>query len=149
MSTKAAIEEFLKHETLAVVGVSRSKKKFPYIVYKNLKDKGYQVLPVNPNTERIDGEVCYQNLSALPQPVEGVVIIVPPAQTIKIAQEAKKLGIKQIWIQQGAESPEAIAFCEENDLNVIHHHCVMMFAEPTGIHKLHRGLWRLLGKEPK
>jgi predicted CoA-binding protein len=149
MTTSAAITEFLELKTLAIVGVSRSEKKFSNILYKTLKNKGYRLFAVNPNTDQIGGDPCYKSLQSLPQPVEGVVIVVPPEQTEKVVRDAAAAGIRQVWIQQGAESQEAIDFCVKNGINVIDKQCLLMFAEPTGAHKWHYYVWKLFGKIPK
>ena len=77
MTTKKEVSEFLSQKTLAVVGVSRSRDKFSNGVYRELKAKGYRVFPVNPNAEMVEGDACYPNLGALPEPVGGAVVIVP------------------------------------------------------------------------
>lgn len=150
MATQKSIQEFLSQKILAVVGVSHTGKKFSNAVYKELKSKGFQVFPVNPKTDNLNGERCYPNLKSLPEKVGGVLVITKPSDTEKIVREANSLGIKLIWIQQGAESSEAIHFCKENDMNVIYGECILMFAEPTAFfHRLHRGVWKLIGKFPK
>ena len=149
MTTRAAIKEFLDQKTLAIVGMSRSKKKFSSMLYKNLKAKGYRLFAVNPNFVNNHGEACFDSILSLPEPVDGVVIIVPPNQTKKVVKDAISAGINHIWIQQGAESQEAIDLCEKNNINVIHNQCILMFAEPSGFpHKLHHHVWGLLGKLP-
>jgi uncharacterized protein len=150
MTKKADIQDFLAQRTLAVVGVSRSGKKFGNMVYRELKAKGYQVYAVHPSAEVVEGDKAYPSFAALPEKPGGVVIVVPPAQTEKVVQEAAKAGIQRVWIQQGAESAAAIQLCKDNNLNVVHNECIMMFAEPTGFgHKAHRWIWGLLGKLPK
>jgi uncharacterized protein len=149
LTTMAGITKFLDQKTLAIVGVSRSEKKFSNRLYKVLKSKGYQLFGVNPNTDSIDGESCFSNIQSLPQQVNGVVIVVPPNQTEKVVKDAAAAGINHIWIQQGAESPGAIDFCKKNGINVIHNHCILMFAEPSLPHKCHRYVWKALGKLPK
>jgi uncharacterized protein len=149
LTTMAGITKFLDQKTLAIVGVSRSEKKFSNRLYKVLKSKGYQLFGVNPNTDSIDGESCFSNIQSLPQQVNGVVIVVPPNQTEKVVKDAVAAGINHIWIQQGAESPGSIDFCKKNGINVIHNHCILMFAEPSLPHKCHRYVWKALGKLPK
>lgn len=149
MITMAAITKFLNQKRLAVVGVSRSDKKFSYKIYKSLMAKGYRVFAVNPNTDHIDGESCFNNIQSLPQQVDGVVIVVPPNQTEKVVKDAVAAGINHIWIQQGAESKEAIDFCKKSGINVIHNQCIFMFAEPSFPHKCHRYVNKVLGKLPK
>ena len=72
----------------------------------------------------------------------------PPVQTEKLVREARDAGIARIWMQQGAESAEAIRFCDESGIDVVHGQCIMMFAEPAGIHKFHRWLNGIFGKLP-
>jgi hypothetical protein len=149
MTSRAAVDDFLSRQTLAVVGVSRQGNKFGNMAFKELKAKGYTVLPVNPRAETIEGERCYPDLQALPEGVEGVLIVVPPEETEKVVRQAAQAGIPSVWLQQGAESEAAIRFCQEQGLNLVHSHCILMFAEPTGLgHRLHRWVWGLLGKLP-
>ncbi|MDP2208573.1 MAG: CoA-binding protein [Bacteroidota bacterium] len=150
MSTQISIQEFLSQKKLAVVDVSHTGKKFSNIVYKELKAKGYQEFPVNPKGDNILDERCYPNLQSLPEKVDGVLVITKPVETEKVVREASSVGIQKIWIQQGAESDEAIRFCKEQNVNVIYGECILMFAEPAAFfHRLHRGVWKLIGKYPK
>lgn len=66
MTTRAAIDDFLKQKTLAIIGISRGGKKFGNACYKELKAHGYRLFPINPYAEMIQGERCYPNLGAIP-----------------------------------------------------------------------------------
>ncbi len=150
MASKTAIKDFLTQSRLAIVGVSRGGRKFGNIALKELKAKGYHMVPINPHVESIAGERCYSSLNALPEPVDGVVVVVPPSETERVVRDAAQAGIQHVWMQQGSESENAIQFCKEQGINVIYGECILMFAEPTGLHhRIHRGLWGLLGKLPK
>lgn len=150
MTTKSSIDDFLAQPALAVVGVSRQGKKFGNYAHRELKKRGYQVFPVHPVAETLDGDRCYPSLRQLPEPVGGVLVVVPPAQTEQVVRDAASVGIKRVWMQQGAASPEAIRFCEEHDMKVVHGECILMFAQPVeSVHNLHRWVWRILGKLPK
>ncbi|MFH7860321.1 MAG: CoA-binding protein, partial [Candidatus Aenigmatarchaeota archaeon] len=99
------IKEFLnKNNVIAIVGVSRDPEKYGYKVYKDLKEAEYKVYPVNPNASEILGDKCYPNLESLPIKPDVVNIVVPPNITEKIVKECKKLNIKKVWMQPGAES---------------------------------------------
>jgi predicted CoA-binding protein len=149
-SSKADVDQFISQPKLAVVGVSRDTKKFGNAAYKALKQKGYQVYPINRNVETIEGDRCYPALAALPEKVDGVVIVVPPRETEQVVREADAAGIKNVWMQQGAESDAAIQYCQEHGLDEVHGECIMMFAPPVGsVHRWHRGAWKLFGKLPK
>jgi hypothetical protein len=150
MTTKAAVEDFVAQRNLAVVGISRGGKKFGNLAFKALKSKGYRVFPINPKVENIEGERCYPSLESLPEPVGGVLIVVPPAETEKVVREAAASGIRRVWMQQGAESEAAIRFCEENGISAVHGECILMFAQPVvSFHRFHRWIWGVLGKLPR
>ena len=110
----------------AVVGASRDPEKYGYRVYRDLKEAGYRVYPVNPNADEILGDKCYPNLRELPVIPDVVNTVVPPRVTEKIVKTCKDLGIKKVWMQPGSESEEAIKFCEENGIEVIHGVCIMI-----------------------
>jgi hypothetical protein len=148
MASQASIDEFLAHKTLAIAGVKRDGKGFGNAVLKDLTGKGYEVLPVHPNAEQVAGIPCSPSLAELPMQVGGVVLVVPPEQTEKLVRQAKEAGIQRVWMQQGAESPQAIAYCADNGIDAVHGECIMMFAQPRGIHRFHRWLWGVLGKLP-
>jgi len=148
MTKKEAIDGFLNQQTLAIVGASRSGKKFGNAAARELRKKGYRVIPVHPEAESIDGECCYQNLQELPDQVGGVLVVTPPGETEKVVRDAADTGIKRVWMQQGAQSDDAIRYCEEQGMQVVHGECILMYAEPTGVHKFHHFVWRLLGKLP-
>ncbi|MCG6963845.1 MAG: CoA-binding protein [Acidobacteria bacterium] len=149
MTSRAAVDAFLAQRTLALAGASRSGKKFGNTILRELRMKGYEVIPVHPEAEAVDGVPCVPSLARLPAKVGGLVLVVPPAQTERLVVQAVAAGIPRVWMQQGAESPEALRLCREAGLGAVAGECILMFAEPTGFfHRLHRGLWRLLGKLP-
>jgi len=149
MTSKAVVDEFVSQRKLAIVGVSRSGQKFGNQAYTELKAKGYQLFPIHPEAEIIEGDRAYKDFASLPEPVGGVLVIVPPMQTEKVVREAAAAGISRVWLQQGAESEEAIRFCQQNGIAAIHGECIMMYAGQAGFHKIHRWLWKVVGKAPK
>lgn len=140
-STKSEIENFLAQKTLAVVGASRGGKKFGNVAYRELRARGYRVIAVHPSASEIEGDRCYPSLDALPERVDGAVIVVPPRRTEVVVGDAARAGVPRVWMQQGAESAAAIRFCEENGIAEIHGECILMFAAPVrSIHRAHRWL---------
>jgi predicted CoA-binding protein len=144
---KRTIEEFVNCKRLAVVGVSRDEKKFGSMAYLELKERGYDLVPVHPDLPSFAGETCYPRLQAIPQPVDGAVVIVSPARVSDVLRDAAAAGVTRVWIQQGAESPEALALADELGLSVAHNACILMYAQPVrGFHKFHRAIVKLFGK---
>jgi predicted CoA-binding protein len=149
MTSRASVDNFLSCKDIAVVGVSRKGSKFGNVIYKELKKKGIAIYGVNPSMESIFGDKCYNNLLELEGKIDGVINVVSPTKTLEVVKEVNKIGVKNIWMQQGSETEEAINFCRENGINEVHKECILMFAEPVkSIHGIHRWFWKLLGKLP-
>jgi predicted CoA-binding protein len=120
------IKEFMSQKRFAVVGATDDKNKFGYRIFMNLRNRGYEVYPVNPKLKELEGIVCYGKLSYIPVKVDVVDFVVPPAVTEKVLRECRILGLRRIWLQPGSESQSAIKFCNENNMQVVHDLCVMM-----------------------
>jgi predicted CoA-binding protein len=120
------IQEFMSQKKFAIVGATADTRKYGNEIFKNLKSRGYEVYPVNPRLEELEGTRCYPSLSDIPIKVDVVDFVVPPPVTEEILKECKKLGLDRIWLQPGSESEEAISFCHENNLKVVHDVCVML-----------------------
>lgn len=125
---KNIIEEFIHFKRMAVVGVSDNPRKYGAIVYRTMKSRGYDMLAVNPNLSSFDGDPCYPNLTALPEAVDGAVLVIPPPNVLQVLRDADAAGIRYVWLQPGAESQEAIALASELGLNLIYDACVMVEA---------------------
>lgn len=142
-----AIADFIQAKRFAIVGVSRSGKKFGNTIYTELKQRGYQVVAVHPSAEEINGVTCYPNLAAVSEQVDGVVVCVPPAQAAQVLRDAAAAGIRKVWLQQGSQSPEVLAVANELKLTPVTGKCILMYATPvTSIHAFHRGFARLFGQ---
>ncbi len=142
-----AIQDFIQGKRIAIVGVSRSGKKFGNTIYAELKARGYQVSIVHPKAQEIDGEPCFPNLAALRGKIDGVVICVSPDQAGEVLREAVQAGVKNIWLQQGAQSPEVLAQARQLGVNPVAGKCILMYAQPVrSFHRFHRGFMQLFGQ---
>ena len=120
------IDNFLASSVYAVIGVSPNRDKYGYKVYQDLKNGGYTVFAVNPGYGSIEGDACYPDLESLPQTPDVVDFVCPPKVTEKVLKSMMALGIEKAWMQPGAESVEAIDFCRDNGIKVLHDICVMV-----------------------
>jgi uncharacterized protein len=149
-TSRQSIESFLSSKKIAIAGVSRNTKKFGYAVFKELTEKGFDVYPVNPNTDTLGGVPCFRSVTALPGDVRNLLVVTPKAQTAEVVHEAIRKGISGIWIQQMSDTPEAIQIAEQSGVNLIAKQCILMWAEPVrSIHKFHRTVKKLFGMLPK
>lgn len=145
-----SIKSFLKLKNIAIIGVSRTGKGFGASVYNHLKDNGYTVFAVNRIGGFSNNIKLYTSLFKIDHPIDGIITIVPPAETEDVIQVAFDLNIKNIWMQQGSSSKKAIDFCKEKGINFVSDECILMFAEPVkSIHRFHRWINKLVGRYPK
>ncbi len=121
------ISDFVNRRIWAVVGASQDQTKFGYRIFRSLRDAGYIVYPVNPRGGTLEGAQVYPSLAELPEPPEVVDMVVPPAVTEQVVKEAQELGLTRIWMQPGAESEAAIAYCHEHGIEVVHDACAMVW----------------------
>jgi len=112
---------------IAIVGATTNVEKFGYIVLKDLKKKGFDVLPVTPRYEEIEGIKTYKSVEELPKDTELIVFIVPPQVGIEELKKAYNTGFRRFWFQPGAESTEIIEFSKSlTDAEVSFIKCIMV-----------------------
>jgi predicted CoA-binding protein len=143
------INDFLQPKSFAFIGLSRDPKKFSRSVYKELLSKGFAVYPVNPNMDDIEGVKCYYDVTELPENVKHGLFMTPKANTAGAVENAIHHGFSHVWIQQGAETKDAIEVARQNGVKLVAGACIMMHANPSGVHGFHRFLARLFGAFPK
>ena len=113
------IATFMSAPAFAVVGASDDPEKYGHKCFASLLSHGYKAYPLNPKAKAVLGQTAYTNLASLPEKVQSVSIITPPAVSEKVVDEAIALGVKNVWMQPGAESPAAIDRARQAGLRVI------------------------------
>ena len=155
-TVKQAAAEFLANKRIAVTGVSRNPKggHGSNIVYRRLRQRGYEVFAVNPNADTVEGDRCYHDLGSIPGGVEAVVIGTRPEVAETTMRECAKLGIKQVWMHRGpgagSVSEAAAEYGRQRGIRVIDGGCPLMFAPTADVgHKAMRLVFTLTGKVPR
>jgi predicted CoA-binding protein len=113
------IKQFLAGKRFAVVGASTDREKYGNKVLRVYQQNKLDVVPINPKADEVEGIKAYPNFASVPGPIDGVSIVTPPPVTEKVIADALAHGIKNIWMQPGAESAQAIELAEEGGANVI------------------------------
>ena len=113
------IETFLAAPAFGVVGASSRREKYGNKVLRCYLQNGRKAIPVHPLEKIVEGVDCVASVSDLPDDVTSISVITPPSVTEKVVKLAAAKGIKNIWMQPGAESPAAVQFCNDNAINVI------------------------------
>ena len=143
-SIKDAAAEFLADERIAVTGVSRTPKTHgSNNVYRRLRERGYEVFAVNPNTDEVEGDRSYPDLASIPGGVDAVVIGTRPEIDGDTMRECAELGIKHVWMHRGpgagSVSPAAAEYGRQHGITVIDGGCPLMFGPTADFgHKLMR-----------
>ena len=146
MISKDTADRFLAGPALALVGTSRSSRKFGNLALKTLIAKGYRVYPLHRSATNIDGVKCFGSFADIPEPVSAVIVVVPSAQAVNVVRDAHAAGIHRVWLQQGSESPAVLKVCSDLGVDVIAGECVLMFAQPTSYHWVHATLRKLFSR---
>lgn len=143
-SIKNAAGEFLANRRIAVTGVSRHPENHGgNVVYKRLRDRGYEVFAVNPNADQVEGDRAYHDLRSIPGGVDAVVIATRPEIAEATMRECAELGIRHVWMHHGAGatsvSDSATEYGRRRGITVIDGGCPLMFAPTADLgHKLMR-----------
>jgi uncharacterized protein len=135
ITIKDAATDFLTAKRVAVTGVSRKAEDHgSNVVYKRLKQRGYEVFAVNPNAETVEGDHAYPDLASIPGGVDAVVIGTRSETADATMAECDGLGIKKVWMHRsfgaGSVSPSATEYGRQHGITVIDGGCPLMF-DPT------------------
>lgn len=149
------VKDFLDRQRIAVAGVSRTRQDAANLIYRRLRDRGYQVFPINPNAQTVEGDRCYPDLASIPGGVDGVVIVTRPPVTDEIVRQCPGAGVRRVWMHQSlvhggtSVSETAREFCRANGISVIPGGCPLMFGKTSDVgHRCMRWIMRLTGRLP-
>jgi predicted CoA-binding protein len=150
---RADIEDFLSYRRIAMVGVSRNPSDFSRALYRELRSRGYEVVPVNPNVDEVDGDRCFRRIAEVAPPVEGALLMTSGAATDAVVEECATANIPRVWMYRGtghgAVTPTAVSFCREHHITVIPGECPFMYLAGAGwVHSAHRFCRKMMGKFP-
>ena len=155
ITMKQATSEFLAKKRIAVTGVSRNPQGHgSNIVYKRLRERGYQVFAINPHADTVEGDTCYHDLKSVPGGVEAVVIGTRPETAEATVRECVALGIKHVWMHRGpgagSVSESATEYGRRHGLMVIDGGCPCMYAPTADFgHKVARLVFTGIGNVPR
>lgn len=121
--------------TIAVVGASRDPSKPGGQIPQDLKERGFHVIPINPDADELFGEKVYPSLSEVPEDIDIVDVFRPSEEAADIAREAVEVGAKAIWLQVGIESREAREIAEDAGLGFVENVCMGVEARVHDIRK--------------
>lgn len=151
--TKRTIDGFYAQKRIAVIGASRNKRKYGYVLVAELKKRGYDVVAVNPNATEIDGVPCFANITSVTPKVEAAVAVLAAPKFDQVVRDCAAAGVRTLWmhehVMKGVRNPKAIFLCEQNGIDGIAGFCPLMFLPKTGFqHRIHGSIMKLFGAYP-
>ncbi len=127
---KEKIQNFINKDYIyAIVGATENPEKYGYKVLADLKDKGFNVIPVNPKYQEIVGLTCYPDLISMDDRPDVVVLIVGEKNAEKVVQNCIDLKLNKIWFQPGSEYEEAVNLAKKEGFDVMLDKCIMRETE--------------------
>jgi hypothetical protein len=154
MTSLQAVNDFLEQKRIAVVGVSQKPRDFSRLLYREFVQRGYDVVPVNPRAETLEGQRCFARVQDISPRVDGVLLMTSPEVTETVVRDCVAAWIKRVWMYRargkGAVSSSAVQFCQENGMSVIPGECPFMFLPEGGwLHRFHGACRKMLGSYPQ
>lgn len=147
------IEDFLACRRIAVAGVSRNEKDFSRILFRDLVNRGYEAIPINPAAQEIDGNRCYSSVAEIHDPVDGVLIMTSSDRSIDVVRDSILAGVSRVWfyasVTKGAVDDRAVEDARDAGMTVIAGECPFMFLPKAGwYHGLHKLVRIVMGSAP-
>lgn len=125
-SKSDAIGELLtRTRTIAVVGLSSSPFRPSFGVAQYMQSKGYRIIPVNPNEQRVLGEKAYASLSEIPEKIDLVDVFRRPEFVPEIVEETIRLKIPSLWLQEGVIHEAAARKARDAGISVVMDRCIL------------------------
>ena len=139
-------ETFWQFERYAVIGHS-AKRPFPRLTYRALKKNEKTVYAVDPSTSTIENDPAYTDLSALPGPVDAIIVEVPKEETQGWVQKAADAGVKNVWLHMKTDTPEALATANRAGIQLRKGTCAVMYlTQGFSPHAVHGFIMKLMKK---
>jgi predicted CoA-binding protein len=148
------IEDFLAQKRIAMIGVSRNPKDFSAALFEELRKRGYDMVPVNPNAQEVLGQTCFAHVQEIQPPVDAALLMTTAEVTNTVVSDCAAAGIRRVWMYRaggkGAVSEKAVAFCQEHGIQVVPGQCPFMFLPGIGgVHKFHGFIRKIFGRYPR
>ena len=124
MNQKKLYRSIFSLKEIAVVGMSANAKRPSHQIGFYLKEKGYNIYPVNPNYNKINELKCFSNLNEIKDSIDIINIFRHPDHILPIINDSIKINPKVIWFQDGVVNYEAIDLANENGILTIVDDCI-------------------------
>jgi uncharacterized protein len=148
------IEDFLSQKRIAIAGISRDPASDSARMFEELSRRGYDVIPVNPNTAEVKGRRCFARIQDIQPPVDTVLLMTSPDVTETVVHDCAEAGVLRVWIYRGmgkgSVNAKAVAFCRGQGIQLVPGECPYMFLPGAEAgHRVHRFIRKITGGYPR
>lgn len=156
-TTRKQIDDFLALKRIAVVGVSRDSGCFNNSLFRDMRKRGYEVVPVNPASNELEDQPCFARVQDITPAVDGVLVMTQASASEQVVRDCVEAGVRHVWLYKGAApgavSAAALKVCEENGIDVVEGHCPYMFfsyekGQGGFVHNFHAFFKKIGGSYP-
>lgn len=153
MTTLTQIQDFLSKKRIAFIGISRNDKDYTRNLFRDMQAKGYDVIPVNPNTPEVEGMKCFSHVAEISPAPEAALIFTTSLPLETLLDECQNAGVKNVWAYNGRDKGKAVKpaedFSNSHGINFISGYCPFMFLKDSAFpHRVHGFFARLTGSYP-
>ena len=148
------IHDFLALRRIALIGVSRDPENFSRVLFREMCNEGYDMVPVNPAAREVESRRCFARVQEIEPPVDGALLLTAPRDTERVARDCAEAGIRHVWMHRGtgrgSVSQGAVDFCHEQGVRLVEGYCPFMFLPDTPFfHRVHGFFLKLTGAYPR
>ena len=119
------IMEILNLKKVAVIGMSKHQEKAAHFVPKYLSENGFDIIPVNPNSDEILNKKCYKEINDIKDDIDIVDVFRPSEDVLPFVKDAIKKNPRVIWLQEGIHNEEAENLAREHGIDVVFNRCML------------------------
>ena len=119
------IIEILNLKKVAVIGMSKHQEKAAHFVPKYLLENGFDIIPVNPNSDEILNKKCYKEINDIKDDIDIVDVFRPSEDVLPFVKDVIKKNPKVIWLQERIHNEEAENLAREYGIDVVFNRCML------------------------
>jgi predicted CoA-binding protein len=147
------VREFLARRRIALAGLSRDPKDFSRLLFREMCQRGYDMVPLNPAAAELEGRRCFARVQEISPPPDGVLLMTAPRETERVVRDCAEAGVRRVWMHrgggQGAVSQDAAEYCCQQRIRLVEGYCPLMFLSQTSfVHRVHGFILKLLKRYP-
>jgi len=97
-----------EEKSIIIVGASNDRSRFANRAVRAYRDIGWTVYPVHPREKEVEGLACYASIAEVPAQAGTLSLYVPAIVGMTVVEGAPARGVRDVFVNPGAGSPELV-----------------------------------------